>query len=98
MSTFSFPPALTPGLSADERRETFLRAEEEKAAQRHAQLEAQSSPLLEPHERIRRWEELHGVNLPLFANHRLVRVIAHSTALTIEQVRAEQQRRAGASS
>jgi len=98
MSTSLFPPALTPGLSAEERREAFLRAEEERAAQRHAQIEAQSSPLLAPHERIRQWETLHGVNLPLFANHRLIRVIANSTALTIEQVRAEQQRRADAGS
>lgn len=76
-----------------DRRLAVERAEKERVAERNLRIEAQSSPLLTPQERVQRWEELHGVRLPTDPNHKLVRVIATQTALAIEQVRDEQTRR-----
>jgi hypothetical protein len=77
-----------------ERRAAVLRQEEERAAIRQSELAAQASPLIEPHERIRLWERLHALRLPLAANHKLLNVIAEQTELTIAQVKDEQVRRA----
>ncbi len=69
------------------------RAQQERMAERQSRIEAQSSSLATPEERVQRWEDLHGVRLPADPNHKLVRVIALDTALEIEQVRGEQLRR-----
>jgi hypothetical protein len=53
----------------------------------------QSSSLLEPSARIRIFERLHMTSLPRNADHPLVAVIAARTALSVEEVVAEQQRR-----
>lgn len=84
--------AATPG----EQRAAALRQEEERAAFRQSELASQASPLFEPHERIRIWEKLHALRLPLTPNHKLLGVIAAQTELTIEQVEGEQARRAAA--
>ena len=78
-----------------ERRAAVLRQEEERAAIRQSELAAQASPLIEPHERIRLWERLHALRLPVAADHKLLHVIAEQTELTIGQVKEEQVRRAG---
>jgi uncharacterized caspase-like protein len=83
------------GLDANERRAAALRAEQERAELRSSKIEAQASPFTTPQERIRLWEDLHGLRLPVNADHRLVRVIATSTALTVREVQDEQVRRAG---
>jgi hypothetical protein len=62
--------------------------EEERARLR----EAQSSPHHAPQERIRLWERLYGLPLPN-GQHPLLSLIAASTGLTLEQIRAEQRRR-----
>lgn len=80
-------------LDSSDRRAAAERALAERAAFRRSQIEEQSSPLLTAQERVRRWEALHGLRLPLDPNHRLVRVIATDTALAIEQVQGEQRRR-----
>jgi len=85
--------AIKPGMDAGERRAAILRAEQERAAQREAQLQAQSSPFSTPQERIRLWENLHALNLPRNPDHRLVRVIAAATALSAQDVHDEQLRR-----
>jgi len=85
--------ATAAGFDAMDRRAAIERADKERAAERHAQIEAQSSPLLTPQERVQRWEHLHGVRLPSDPNHKLVRVIASDTDLAIDQVRDEQTRR-----
>jgi hypothetical protein len=82
------------GASAVDRRAAAIKRDEERAAERRKQLEAQVSPLNEPHERIRIWEEVHALSLPLAHRHRLVGVIAAQTGLTVEQVHQEQHRRA----
>jgi len=47
-----------------------------------------------PSERVRIWERLHGLPLPLSPNHRLLEVIALATQLHIEQVHEVQKLRA----
>ena len=81
--------------SISDRRAAVLRADEERAAERHSQIEAQSSVLRTPQERIELWERLHGLKLPLAGTHKLIRLIAVTTALTVEQVHEEQRRRSG---
>jgi|JRYI01.1.fsa_nt_gb hypothetical protein len=83
------------GLEGNDRRAAAIRAEEERAQLRHSRIEAQSSPFATPQERIRLWEELHGLKLPRDRDHRLVRVIAANTALTVQDVHDEQTRRHG---
>jgi hypothetical protein len=82
-----------PG-SVAERRLIVQRAEQERAAMRHGELEAQASPVREPQERIQIWERLHALSLPRKPDHVLVKVIARQTRLTVAQVHEEQQRRA----
>jgi hypothetical protein len=96
MSLQRFPDnTFATGIDANERRAAALRAEQERADLRHARIEAQSSPFTTPQERIRLWEDLHGLALPRSADHKLVRVIANHTALTVHEVQEEQARRSG---
>lgn len=76
-----------------ERRLQVQRAEQERAAQRESELEAQASPVREPRERIEIWERLHALRLPRTPDHLLLTVIANQTRLTVAQVREEQRRR-----
>ena len=76
-----------------ERRAKIKRELDERAAERQHQIALQSSPLSGPDERIRLWESLHALPLPRSATHRLLHVIAAQTNLSIEEVRAAQQRR-----
>src|SRR4051794_33422151 len=79
--------------NAADQRAAVQREESERAAEREKQIQEQASPFKEPHERILLWEQLHDVRLPRSATHRLIRVIAAQTQLSIQQVREEQQRR-----
>jgi hypothetical protein len=83
------------GISLDigDRRAAVLREEQERVEMRQSKIDALTSPFAAPHERIRLWEELHGVRLPRAADHSLVRVIAQRTALTVQQIQEEQRRR-----
>ena len=79
---------------AEERREQI--AQERAALQadkdrRYAQQRAMDSP---PERRIALWEARHGLALPRSADHPLMQFIADSTDLAVEQVLAEQLRRA----
>lgn len=76
-------------------RERVHRAEQQRAALRDSELEAQASPVKEPRERIEIWERLHALSLPRTHGHQLVKVIARQTRLTVGQVLEEQQRRSG---
>jgi hypothetical protein len=69
------------------------RAEEERVYTRMRELELQSSSSCSPAERIRTWERLHALRLPVSAGHPLVSVIAAHTQLSVRAVRDEQQRR-----
>jgi len=82
-----------PGSAADYRQQV-RRAEQERAALRDGELEAQASSVRDPRERIEIWERLHALRLPQAHAHVLVKVIARQTRLTVGQVHEEQQRRA----
>lgn len=77
-----------------ERRAQIEQQNQERAAERQQQIALQSSPLSGPEERIRLWEKLHALNLPRSAKHKLLRVIAEQTNLSIQDVLDAQQRRA----
>lgn len=79
--------------SAD-RRAAIQQEQQERAAEREQRLASQHSPLHAPAERIRIWERLHELTLPKAAAHKLVRIIAAHTNLTVQQVHDEQRRRA----
>jgi hypothetical protein len=77
-----------------DRRAAIELEERERAAERQRRIASQCSPLNGPADRIRIWEEVHGLALPRSLTHKLVRVIATQTELTVRQVQEEQQRRA----
>ena len=71
-----------------------LAEEQEIAQQRRTEaLTSQASMTNSPSQRIRIWEELHGLPLPLGPNHKLLEVIADATQLHIEQVHEVQKLR-----
>lgn len=70
------------------------RAEQERAALRESELEAQVSPGKNARERIEIWERLHALRLPRASSHLLLAVIAKQTQLTLGEVHEEQVRRA----
>jgi hypothetical protein len=85
------------GTDSGDRRAAVLREENEREALRQSRLAAQSSPTMTAAERIKLWEELHGVRLPRDASHKLVGVIARETALSVQQIQDEQVRRSAGS-
>jgi hypothetical protein len=81
--------------SVAERRAAVLLADEARAAERRRELDTQTSPAKDPQERIRIWERLHALRLPVQATHPLVAIIASDTELTRRDVETEQLRRRG---
>ena len=81
--------------------ETLTADSDARAAKRREDLEELRSDLKSPEQRIRAWERVHELTLPLSPNHPILDVIAVKTRLTIEQVqdvqRAEAARRAARS-
>ncbi len=75
-------------------RERLARQQAEAAERRRQALTEQASPLNSAEARIRIWEQLHAIELPRDAQHRLLAVIAANPGLSLAQVRAEQQQRA----
>jgi len=80
------------GTAADHR-VAAQRAAEERAFERQRALDSQTDADATPQDRIRTWERLHALGLPLAATHPLLAVIATQTRLTLMDVRDEQQRR-----
>jgi hypothetical protein len=62
--------------------------------QRQQELFEQTSVDNTPTVRIRIWERVHQVALPRDPSHKILKVIAENTGLTVEVVRAEQRERA----
>ena len=89
------PQLPTAGASRNECRERAAEIKAEQQAERHRAKSEQASDRYSAHERIRLWESLHGAQLPRDANHPVLAIIAVNTALTLAQVRAEQQQRFG---
>ncbi len=74
-----------------------LAAEQTRTAEeRKLALAEQYSHENTPEQRIRVWERLHALSLPLDPAHPLLDLIAKATRLTREQLRDEQRRRAAA--
>jgi hypothetical protein len=63
----------------------------ERAAKRRGELEELRSDLNSPEQRVRAWERVHKLTLPLDPNHPILDVIAIKTRLTMEQVQAVQR-------
>ena len=82
-------------------RARIIKQAAEAAKQRQHDRAEQISEANSPAARIKIWESLHQMVLPQDSNHRVLRVIAARTGLSIEQIRTEQRERmhlAGASS
>jgi hypothetical protein len=77
-----------------EHRDRVLHEQAEAAQRRQRDLLEQTSMKHPAELRIRIWEKLHQMDLPLEPTHRLLSVIAAQTDLSIEQIGREQQRRA----
>ena len=75
-------------------RARIARRQAEAAEIRQRELIEQASTVNPPDLRIRIWERLHEVTMPRDASHRLLRVIAAQTGLTMAEVQTEQQNRA----
>ena len=86
-------PTLGFGTDSD-RRAAAEQALAEREEWRAQQILLQAAPDKDPQERIKLWEELHGLELPRAANHKLLAVIAAQTRLPLSDVLAEQVRRA----
>lgn len=75
-------------------RARIARRQAEIAELRQRELIEQASSINSPDRRIRIWERLHEITMPLDASHRLLGVIAAQTGLTVAQVQTEQFNRA----
>lgn len=89
-----YEPSYNPATTIGEQRLKVQQAEQERAAFRASELATQVSPVNNAEERIRIWERLHELRLPRSPSHVLVKVIATQTCLSLDQVHAEQRRRA----
>ena len=75
-------------------RARIARRQAEVAEVRQRDLIEQASSVNTPDRRIRIWERLHEITMPRDTSHRLLRVIAAQTGLTMAEVQAEQHNRA----
>jgi hypothetical protein len=78
---------------AAERREQVALEQAALQADKERNLVRQRSIETPPATRIALWESRHGLPLPRDVKHPLMRIIAESTDLDVEQVLAEHQRR-----
>jgi hypothetical protein len=83
------------GESADDFRARAAHQQALAAERREHELAEQTSLANSPADRIRIWERLHEITLPISPSHRLLGIIAANTGLTLEQVHDEQLQRAG---
>ena len=74
-----------PGSLAD-RRAQAEHEQQQRLIERQQQIAQLSSPLRTAEERIRLWEKLHALTLPRSPTHKLLRIIAEQTELSLEQV------------
>ena len=65
----------------------------ERAELKRVDLAQQHSPVNSVDVRIRAWEKVHGLRMPLDPNHRALQAIAAATQLTLADVLDEQGRR-----
>jgi hypothetical protein len=70
--------------------ERLAMQELERAERRRADKAEQTSTLNAPDVRIRAWEKLHGLRMPLSNAHPVLEQIAVATGLTLPQIQEEQ--------
>lgn len=87
---------LLPGELVGDCRTRLIAERDHTAARRKQALAEQSSQQHTPDKRIRLWERLHALALPLDQGHPLLEVVAKATGLTLEQLHNEQRSRAAA--
>jgi hypothetical protein len=80
-----------PGSLAD-RRAQAEHEQQQRQVDRQQQIALLTSPLRTAEERIRLWEKLHALTLPRSPTHKLLRIIADQTELSLEQVLEVQRR------
>ena len=101
-SSWIFSPSAastsTPGELLTDYRSRLALEQFQAAERRQGELAEQSSALNAPGVRIRAWEKTHGLRLPADLAHPVLRAVAASTNLTLEQVQEEQRRRSAQSS
>jgi hypothetical protein len=97
MSSTDWPPtyshrrvSATEALTDDRERAA---EEEERVNERTRQLEELRSELNSAPTRIRAWEKMHGLRLPISPNHPVLAVIAGATGIPLPALRQEQQAR-----
>jgi hypothetical protein len=88
------PPPVTAGEPINDYRSRLALEQFRAAEQRQRDMAEQSSTLNSPDVRIRAWEKVHGVRLPADPAHPVLDSVATATDLTLEQVHAEQRKRA----
>jgi hypothetical protein len=88
-----FLPGSSPGESIAEQRARIAHEQAEREEHRQADLAELSSIRNAPGERVRIWERMHGLALPLDPNHNLLEVIAIATHLDLAQIKEEQRLR-----
>jgi hypothetical protein len=79
--------------SVADRRSQLEHEQQQRTAERQQQIALQSSPFSSAEERIRLWENLHALTMPRSPKHKLLRVIAEQTELSLDQVLEIQRRR-----
>jgi hypothetical protein len=82
-----------PGESITDFRDRIAQRQAEAVELRRRELAEQTCDSHTPAARIKIWERLHQVALPRNPTHQVLRVIAASTGLTLEEVHAEQRQR-----
>ena len=79
--------------SLADRRAQVEHEQQQRLQERQQQIALLTSPLSTPEERIRLWEKLHALNLPKSPTHKLLRIIADQTELSLDQVLEVQRTR-----
>lgn len=88
-----YPPSGTAAdIIRDHRARVAIEADARMEKRRAEQAEQRASSST-PETRIRAWEKVHGLRLPLNAAHPIVEVVAAETHLTVAEVQQEQRAR-----
>jgi hypothetical protein len=91
-----YPPSATAvEIIRDHRARVAIEADA-RMEKRREELAEQSASSSTPEARIRAWEKVHGLRLPLDAAHPIVAVVAIETHLTVVEVQQEQHARKAA--
>jgi hypothetical protein len=88
----SYHGAVADSGSLADRRAQVEHEQQQRLQERQQQIALLTSRLSTPEERIRLWEKLHALTLPRSPTHKLLRIIAEHTELSLEQVLEVQRR------